>query len=79
MAIRPVDVVFAPNPTYPIHPYSSIISGGDVRGIPAGPDQDFFEKLIQATKQTWPRPKILILSFPHNPTTQVVDLDGDDF
>ncbi len=75
VTIRPGDVVFAPNPTYPIHPYSSIISGGDVRGIPAGPDQDFFENLIQATKQTWPRPKVLVLSYPHNPTTEVVDLD----
>ena len=71
---RSGDVVFAPNPTYPIHPYSSIISGGDVRGIPAGPDQDFFENLISATKQTWPRPKILVISYPHNPTTEVVDL-----
>ena len=75
VTIRPGDVVFTPNPTYPIHPFSSIISGGDVRGIPAGPDQDFFENLIQATKQTWPRPKVLVLSYPHNPTTEVVDLD----
>jgi alanine-synthesizing transaminase len=75
VTIRPGDVVFAPNPTYPIHPYSAIISGGDVRGIPAGPDQDFFANLIQATKQTWPRPKVLVLSYPHNPTTEVVTLD----
>jgi alanine-synthesizing transaminase len=74
VTIRPGDVIFTPNPTYPIHPYSAIISGGDVRGIPLGPDQDFFENLIHATRQTWPRPKILILSFPHNPTTEVVDL-----
>ena len=75
VTIRPGDVVFAPNPTYPIHPYSAIISGGDVRGIPLGPDQDFFENLINATKQTWPRPKIVIISYPHNPTTEVVDLE----
>ena len=75
VTIRPGDVVFTPNPTYPIHPYSSIISGGDVRGIPMGPDSDFFENLINATKQTWPRPKVLVISFPHNPTTEVVDLD----
>ncbi|MCP4744899.1 MAG: aminotransferase class I/II-fold pyridoxal phosphate-dependent enzyme [Desulfobacteraceae bacterium] len=72
--IRPGDVVFTPNPTYPIHPYSAIIAGGDVRGIPVGPGQDFFDNLIQATRQTWPRPKLLILSYPHNPTTEVVDL-----
>ena len=75
VAIRPGDVVFTPNPTYPIHPYSAIIAGGDVRGIPVGPDQDFFDNLMNATKQTWPRPKIVILSYPHNPTTEVVDLD----
>jgi alanine-synthesizing transaminase len=75
VTIRPGDVVFTPNPTYPIHPYSAIISGGDVRGIPLGPDEDFFENLINATKQTWPRPKIVIISHPHNPTTEVVDLE----
>jgi alanine-synthesizing transaminase len=74
VTIRPGDVVFSPNPTYPIHPYSAIIAGGDVRGIPLGPEQDFFENLLAATKQTWPRPKMLIISFPHNPTTEVVDL-----
>ncbi len=75
VSIRPGDVIFTPNPTYPIHPYSAIISGGDVRGIPLGPDEDFFENLMRATKQTWPRPKILILCYPHNPTTEVVDLE----
>ena len=74
VTIRPGDVVFTPNPTYPIHPYSAIIAGGDVRGIPVGPDCDFFENLMNATKQTWPRPKVLIISYPHNPTTEVVDL-----
>lgn len=75
VTIRPGDVVFTPNPTYPIHPYSAIISGGDVRGIPLGPDADFFEDLMNATRQTWPRPKVLILSYPHNPTTEVVHLE----
>lgn len=75
VTIRPGDVVFTPNPTYPIHPYSAIIAGGDVRGIPVGPDSNFFDNLINATKQTWPRPKILILSYPHNPTTEVVELE----
>jgi alanine-synthesizing transaminase len=75
VTIRPGDVVFTPNPTYPIHPYSAIIAGGDVRGVPVGPGQDFFDNLMQATRQTWPRPKLLIVSYPHNPTTEVVDLD----
>ena len=72
--VSPGDVVFAPNPTYPIHPYSVIIAGGDLRSIPIGPGSDFFEDLLTATKQTWPAPKMLIISYPHNPTTAVVDL-----
>lgn len=71
--VSPGDVVFAPNPTYPIHPYSVIIAGGDLRSIPIGPGRDFFEDLLTATKQTWPAPKMLIISYPHNPTTAVVD------
>ena len=71
--ISPGDVVFAQNPTYPIHPYSVIIAGGDLRSIPIGPDRNFFDDLLTATKQTWPRPKMLIISYPHNPTTEVVD------
>lgn len=73
--ISPGDVVFAPNPTYPIHPYSVIIAGGDLRSIPIERNRDFFEDLKVATKQTWPQPKMLIISYPHNPTTEVVDLD----
>lgn len=71
--VSPGDVVFAPNPTYPIHPYSVIIAGGDLRSVPIGPDRDFFEDLLTATKQTWPSPKMLIISYPHNPTTAVVE------
>ncbi len=73
VTIRPGDVVFTPTPTYPIHPYSAIIAGGDVRGIPVGPGQDFFDNLINATRQTWPKPKLLIISYPHNPTTEVIE------
>ncbi len=73
--IEPGDVVFVPNPTYPIHPYSVIIAGGDVRSIPIGSDRDLFEDLLDATRQTWPHPKMLIISYPHNPTTAIVDLD----
>jgi len=75
VTIRPGDVVFTPNPTYPIHPYSAIIAGGDVRGIPVGPESDFFDNLMHATKQTWPKPKVLILSYPHNPTTETVEIE----
>ncbi len=68
------DVALVPSPTYPIHAYSVIIAGGDVRNVPLGPGIDFFEKLQEAYKSCWPPPKFLIISFPHNPTTQVVDL-----
>ncbi len=73
--IGPGDVVMAPSPTYPIHPYSVIIAGGEVRSIPLRPERDFFEDMMTATRQAWPRPKMLIINFPHNPTTQVVGLD----
>ena len=73
--VEPGDVVFVPNPTYPIHTYSVIIAGGDLRSIPLSPDSDFFADLTSATKLTWPQPKMLIISYPHNPTTRVVDLE----
>lgn len=73
--IGPGDVVFVPNPTYPIHSYSVVIAGGDLRSVPLYPQEDFFEELLKAIRQTWPHPKMLIISFPHNPTTSVVNLD----
>jgi alanine-synthesizing transaminase len=68
------DVVFVPTPCYPIHGYSVIIAGGDLRTIPLVKGRDFFEDLQVAVRQTWPKPKMMILSFPHNPTTRVVDI-----
>jgi alanine-synthesizing transaminase len=72
--VAPGDVVLTPTPSYPIHPYSVIIAGGQVRGFPLRQDGVFFEDMLSAFRQTLPRPKILILSFPHNPTAAVVDL-----
>ncbi len=69
------DVALVPNPAYPIHPYSVVIAGGDLNSVPIGGDRDFFEEILKATKRTWPKPKLLIISFPNNPTTAVVDLD----
>jgi alanine-synthesizing transaminase len=69
------DLVLVPTPAYPIHPYSVIIAGGDLHTVPFKEEGDFFQDLINAVKQTWPQPKMLILSFPHNPTTRVVDID----
>ena len=73
--LQPGDVVLAPDPTYPIHKYAPIIAGADVRSVPIGPGRDFFEDLTEAMRHAWPRPKLLFLSYPHNPTTEVVDLD----
>ncbi|MGA1843914.1 MAG: alanine transaminase [bacterium] len=71
----PGDVAFVPTPTYPIHAYSAIIAGADVRSIPLTLSNNFIAELEQALKFTWPQPKVMILSFPHNPTTRVVDLE----
>jgi alanine-synthesizing transaminase len=71
--IGPGDVVLAPSPTYPIHAYSVIIAGGELRSVPLQPGVDFFAELEKATMELWPRPKLLIINFPHNPTTAVVD------
>ncbi|MBI3060931.1 MAG: aminotransferase class I/II-fold pyridoxal phosphate-dependent enzyme, partial [Deltaproteobacteria bacterium] len=73
--VDPGDVVFCPSPTYPIHQYSVILAGGDLRSVPLHSSEDFLAHLEEAIKQTWPKPKLLIISFPHNPTTEVVELD----
>ena len=73
--LSPGDVVFAPDPAYPIHTYAPIIAGADVRRIPIAQGRDFFEDLLVATQQTWPKPKLLMLNYPHNPTTEVTDLE----
>lgn len=72
--LGPGDVVLCPSPTYPIHTYSVIIAGGEVRAVPLREDNDFFEDLTAAYRQVLPRPKMMIVNFPHNPTTRVVDL-----
>lgn len=73
--VDPGDVVFCPSPTYPIHQYSVILAGGDLRSVPMTSSEGFLGHLEEAIKQTWPKPKLLIISFPHNPTTEVVDSD----
>jgi len=69
------EVVFVPDPSYPIHTYSVIIAGGDLRTIPIHPKEEFFDRLSMAVKTTWPQPKMLIISFPNNPTTEIVEID----
>ncbi|TDU31111.1 alanine-synthesizing transaminase [Panacagrimonas perspica] len=68
------DVVLVPNPAYPIHPYGVVLAGADVRHVRMTPEVDFFEELQRAVKESWPKPKMLILNFPGNPTTQCADL-----
>ena len=69
------DVVVVPSPTYPIHSYSVIIARGDVKSVPLTKDVNFIEAMEKAVKEIWPKPKVLMISFPHNPTTSVVDLN----
>jgi alanine-synthesizing transaminase len=74
--VGPGDAVLVPNPAYPIHPYGIVIAGADIRHVPViGTEEAFFEELEKAIKDSWPKPKMLILNFPGNPTTQCVDLD----
>ncbi len=71
--LQPGDGALVPNPTYPIHSYSVVIADGDLRSVPLVPGEDFFARLQETARLSWPKAKLLILSFPHNPTTQVVD------
>ncbi len=68
------DAVLVPNPAYPIHPYGFVIAGADIRHVPIGQDVDFFQELTNAIRNSWPKPKMLLLNFPSNPTAQCVDL-----
>lgn len=72
--LGPGDSVLVPNPAYPIHPYGVVLAGADVRHVRMTPEVDFFSELERAIKESWPAPKMLILNFPGNPTTQCVDL-----
>lgn len=73
--ISPRDLVLVPDPTYPIHSYSAVFAGGDIQTIPLKEEKEFFDHLCRAIRDTWPNPKMIILSFPHNPTTMVVNID----
>ena len=68
------DIVLVPNPSYPIHIYGPVIAGADIHHIPMKSGVDFFDELEKAIKSSFPKPKMLILNFPSNPTTQCVDL-----
>ena len=71
----PGDIILAPNPSYPIHPYGFVIAGATVHDVPCGPGIDTLEELERAVSACPKRPKALVLNFPNNPTAEVVDLD----
>lgn len=73
--LGPGDAVLVPNPAYPIHPYGFVIAGADIRHVPISPEVDFFCELEKAIKTSYPQPKMLVLNFPGNPTTQCVDVE----
>jgi alanine-synthesizing transaminase len=72
--LQPGDAALVPSPSYPIHIWGPLFAGADVREIPIGTGEDFFENVKQAYRFSWPRPRVIVLSFPHNPTTTCVDL-----
>jgi len=69
------DAALVPSPSYPIHIWGPLFAGADVREIPMGTGADFFEKIQEAYEYSWPKPRVIVLSFPHNPTTACVELD----
>jgi len=73
--LSPGDMVIVPNPAYPIHIYSVIIARGDIQSVKLSDDATLIEDIEKKVKEVWPKPKVLTISFPNNPTTQVVSLD----
>ena len=69
------DTVLVPDPSYPIHIYGAVIAGADIRSVPLTPDVDFFAELERAIRGSYPKPKMIVLGFPSNPTAQCVELD----
>lgn len=73
--VQPGDVALVPEPSYPIHIYAPALAGAEVIQVPLDADGDFFDRLQQAFMSTWPRPRVILTSFPHNPTTACVEID----
>ena len=72
--LGPGDAVLVPNPSYPVHPYGFVIADADVRHVPLIKDGNFFNELELAVNNSWPKPKVMVVNFPGNPTTECVDL-----
>jgi alanine-synthesizing transaminase len=69
------DTAIVPSPSYPIHIYAPLFAGAEVQRVRLGPGEDFFANMLEAFENQWPRPRVIIISFPHNPTTTCVDLE----
>ncbi len=72
--VQPGDVALVPEPSYPIHIYAAALAGAEARRVPIGLSSDFFDHLEEAFHDSWPRPRVIVTSFPHNPTTKCIDL-----
>jgi len=72
--LQPGDAAIVPEPSYPIHLYAPIIAGAEVRSAPIGSEEDYFEVVHRMFSESWPRPRVIIVSFPNNPTTKSVDI-----
>src|SRR5207342_3640942 len=73
--LGPGDAAMVPSPSYPIHIWGPILAGAEIRHVRLGPEQDFFANLLESWEDSWPRPRVIVLSFPHNPTTACVDIE----
>jgi len=73
--LQPGDAVLVPTPSYPIHRYAAIFAGAEVREMPMSTDADFFDTMRERWEYSWPKPRVIVLSFPHNPTGACVELD----
>ena len=73
--LQPGDAALVPSPSYPIHIYGPLFAGADIREVPLGTGQDFFDNLREQWEYSWPKPRVIVMSFPHNPTTTCVDLE----
>ena len=73
--VGPGDTALVPTPSYPIHIYAPLFAGAEVQQVRLGPQEDFFSNLLDSWERSWPRPRVVLFSFPHNPTTECVDLE----
>jgi alanine-synthesizing transaminase len=73
--LQPGDAALVPSPSYPIHIYGPLFAGAEIREVPLGDGPEFIQNLREAWEYSWPKPRVIVMSFPHNPTTTCVDLD----